>query len=164
MTFMDQHDRCGTIKGFVALSERLGTAGQPTESQFADVAGAGYELVVNLGLPSSEGALPDEKAIVERHGLTYLHLPIDFQSPKVEIALRFFRVLDENRGRRLFVHCAANMRVSALVFAYRVARGDMSRDEAWTDLVRVWQPNPTWQKFIEEVIAAAIRTSSRPRR
>jgi protein tyrosine phosphatase (PTP) superfamily phosphohydrolase (DUF442 family) len=161
---MDQHDRCGTIKGFVALSDRLGTAGQPTEAQFADVAAAGYEMVVNLGLPSSEGALPDEKAIVERHGLTYLHVPIDFQTPKLETAMRFFRVLDENRPRRLFIHCAANMRVSALVFAYRVARGDLSRDEAWVDLVRIWQPNPTWQKFIEEVISAAIRTSSRPRR
>src|SRR5262245_18584135 len=110
---MDQQERCGTIKGFVALSNRLGTAGQPTESQFADVAAAGYELVVNLGLPTSERALPNEKAIVEGHGLTYPPLPIDFQTPKVESAMRFFRVLDENRTRRLFVHCAANMRVSA---------------------------------------------------
>jgi protein tyrosine phosphatase (PTP) superfamily phosphohydrolase (DUF442 family) len=161
---MDQHGRCGTIKGFVALSDRLGTAGQPTAAELAEVASAGYEMVVNLALPTSDGALPDEKAIVERHGLTYLHIPIDFQAPKVETAMRFFRVLDEHRSRRLFVHCAANMRVSALVFAYRVARGDMSRDEAWADLVRVWQPNPTWQKFIEEAISAAIRTSSRPRR
>ena len=98
MTVMDQHGRCGTIKGFVALSDRLGTAGQPTEAQFADVAAAGFEMVVNLGLPSSEGALPDEKAIVERHGLTYLHVPIDFQVPRVETAMRFFRALDENRS------------------------------------------------------------------
>jgi protein tyrosine phosphatase (PTP) superfamily phosphohydrolase (DUF442 family) len=161
---MDQHSRCGTIKGFVALSDSLGTAGQPTEAEFAEVAAAGYELVVNLALPTSEGALPDEKAVVERHGLSYLPLPIDFQAPKVETAMRLFRVLDENRGRRLFVHCAANMRVSALVYAYRVARGDMSRDEAAADLARVWEPNPTWTKYIEEVIAAAIRTSSRPRR
>ena len=161
---MDQHNRCGTIKGFVALSERLGTAGQPTADQFADVAAAGYEMVVNLALPTSEEALPDEKTIVERHGLTYLPLPIDFQTPRVETAMRFFRILDENRGRRLFVHCAANMRVSALLYAYRVARGDMSRAEAAEDLARVWEPNPTWTKYIEEVIAAAIRTSSRPRR
>jgi protein tyrosine phosphatase (PTP) superfamily phosphohydrolase (DUF442 family) len=161
---MDQHNRCGTIKGFVALSESLGTAGQPTEDQFADVAAAGYEMVVNLAMPSSDEALPDEKAIVERHGLTYLPLPIDFQTPRVETAMRFFRVLDENRGRRLFVHCAANMRVSALLYAYRIARGDMSRAEAGEDLARVWEPNPTWKKYIEEVITAAIRTSSRPRR
>jgi protein tyrosine phosphatase (PTP) superfamily phosphohydrolase (DUF442 family) len=161
---MDQHNRCGTIKGFVALSDRLGTAGQPTEAQFADVAAAGYELVVNLAMPTSEGALPDEKAIAERHGLTYLPLPIDFQAPRVETAMRLFRILDENRSRRVFVHCAANMRVSALIYAYRVARGDMSRDEAGADLARVWEPNPTWKKYIEEVIAAAIRTSSRPRR
>jgi len=161
---MDQHSRCGTIKGFVALSDQLGTAGQPTESQFAEVAAAGYELVVNLAMPTSDGALPDEKAVVERHGLAYLPLPIDFHAPKIETAMRFFRILDENRGRRMFIHCAANMRVSALLYAYRVARGDMSRAEAGEDLARVWEPNPTWKKYIEEVIAAAIRTSSRPRR
>ena len=113
MTVMDQHGRCGTIKGFVALSDRLGTAGQPTEAQFADVAAAGFEMVVNLGLPSSDGALPDEKAIAERHGLTYLHVPIDFQVPRVETAMRFFRVLDEHPTRRMFIHCAANMRVGS---------------------------------------------------
>jgi protein tyrosine phosphatase (PTP) superfamily phosphohydrolase (DUF442 family) len=161
---MDQHKRCGTIKGFVALSERLATAGQPTESQFADVAAAGYEMVVNLALPSSDDALPDERTVVERHGLTYLPIPIDFQTPRVETAMRFFRVLDENRNRRMFIHCAANMRVSALIYAYRVARGDMSRAEAGADLARIWEPNPTWKKYIEDVIAAAIRTSSRPRR
>ena len=118
------------------MSDQLGTAGQPTESQFAEVAAAGYELVVNLAMPTSDGALPDEKAVVERHGLSYLPLPIDFHAPKIETAMRFFRILDENRGRRMFVHCAANMRVSALLYAYRVARGDMSRAEAGEDLAR----------------------------
>ena len=62
--------------------------------------------------------------------------------------------MDENRDRHVFVHCAANMRVSALMYAYRVARG-MPRSEAAADLARIWEPNATWARYIEEVIAVA---------
>ena len=143
------------ILAFLELSERLATAGQPTEEELPAIRDAGYEVVVNLALPTSTGALDDEAASVARLGLEYVALPIDFERPRVETALRFFDVLDRFRDRRLFVHCAANMRVSALMFAYRVARGEMSREEAADDLELIWVPNPTWARYIEEVITAA---------
>ena len=33
------------IKNFIPVSDRLGTAGQPSEAQLRDVAGAGFEVV-----------------------------------------------------------------------------------------------------------------------
>jgi protein tyrosine phosphatase (PTP) superfamily phosphohydrolase (DUF442 family) len=135
-------------------AEWLGTAGQPTEAQFADIARAGYELVVNLALPTSDGALPDEAAVAARHGLGHRSFPIDFAVPDLPSALGLFQLLDENRDRRVFVHCAANMRVSALLYAYRVARG-MPREAAAADLARIWTPNATWSRYIEEVIGVA---------
>jgi hypothetical protein len=93
--------------------------------------------------------------------MEYVALPIDFEKPDVATALRFFDVLDRRRDRRLFVHCAANMRVSALMFAYRVARGQMSRQEAGDDLELIWVPNPTWARYIEDVIAAANAGSTK---
>jgi protein tyrosine phosphatase (PTP) superfamily phosphohydrolase (DUF442 family) len=148
------------ILAFLELSQRLATAGQPTEDELAAVAAAGYDTVINLALPTSTGALADEAASVRALGLEYVALPIDFDKPDVATALRFFDVLDRQRDRRVFVHCAANMRVSALMFAYRVARGQMSRDEAGDDLELVWVPNPTWARYIEDVIAAANAAST----
>jgi protein tyrosine phosphatase (PTP) superfamily phosphohydrolase (DUF442 family) len=143
------------ILAFLQLTDRLATAGQPTEDELALVVAAGYELVINLALPTSTGALDDEAASVRRLGLEYVPLPIDFERPDVATALRFFDLLDRHRDRRLFVHCAANMRVSALMYAYRVARGQMPRAEAADDLELIWVPNPTWARYIDEVIAAA---------
>jgi hypothetical protein len=37
--------------------------------------------VINLGLHSHEKALPDEAATVDSLGMTYVHIPVDFQNP-----------------------------------------------------------------------------------
>ncbi len=48
------------IYNFRAISERIGTAGQPTESQFRVVREAGFDAVINLALPTSDNALANE--------------------------------------------------------------------------------------------------------
>ncbi len=154
---------CATIRAFHELPDGTGTAGQPTEAEFADVAGAGYELVVNLAMPTSPGALPDEPAIAARLGMRHIHLPIDWDQPDLASARELFRVLDAHRGRRVFVHCALNMRVSALMFAYRVARLGVSRAEATADLEEIWKPNEVWSRYVEEVIASTRSQEAAPR-
>lgn len=154
---MSEPHPCATIRAFHELPDGTGTAGQPTEAELADVARAGYELVINLAMPTSPGALPDEPAIAARHGMRHLHLPIDWDKPDLASALRLFDVLDDHRGRRVFVHCALNMRVSALMFAYRVARLGIPREEAAADLEQIWQPNEVWSRYVEAAIAAAGR-------
>src|SRR3954466_606333 len=97
-------DPLSEIRGYLRLSKDLGTAGQPSEAQFRAIRDAGFEVVVNLALATSPGALQDEKAIVEREGLSYIHIPIDFKAPDVPSAVRFFEVMRGLRGRPTFVH------------------------------------------------------------
>jgi len=158
----DSHP-CSGIKSFIELGDGTGTAGQPTEAEFAAIAQAGYQLVINLALPTSDGALPDEAAVASAHGMRHAAFPIDFAAPDVDSALRFFQLMDDNRDGRVFVHCAANMRVSALMFAYRVARLGWSREKAMPDLARIWQLNPTWARYVEDVIVAGGRKVTEPR-
>jgi protein tyrosine phosphatase (PTP) superfamily phosphohydrolase (DUF442 family) len=50
-----------SIPSLVVLSERLVTAGQPSEEQLAAVAAAGFKIVINLGLHGDPAySLPDE--------------------------------------------------------------------------------------------------------
>ena len=51
--------------------------------------------------------------------------------------------------RPVFVHCAANKRVSAFVFLYRVLHQRVSRFEAERDLHAIWQPDEVWSQFIQ---------------
>jgi hypothetical protein len=53
-------------------------------------------------------------------------------------------------GRRVFVHCAANMRVSAFMYLYRVIFKDVAASEARRDLNAIWHPDEVWSKYIEQ--------------
>src|SRR3954471_14633339 len=63
------------------LDDRITTSGQPTEEQLADIQALGVRHIINLGLHSHEKALPDEAASVRDLGMTYMHIPVDFQHP-----------------------------------------------------------------------------------
>src|SRR5258706_5693691 len=108
------------IYNFRAIGDRLGTAGQPTVGQFGLVREAGFEAVINLALPTSDNALAQEGSIVTGLGMSYVHIPVNFEAPTAADFRAFCRVMDAFEGRRVFVHCAVNKRVSAFVFLHRV--------------------------------------------
>jgi protein tyrosine phosphatase (PTP) superfamily phosphohydrolase (DUF442 family) len=143
------------IKNFHRVSDSLGSAGQPTAEQFRAVKESGYETVINLAPSESQNALKGEREVVEGLGMKYVHIPVVWTAPKVEDAEQFFAAMDAGRGKKLFVHCIANYRASAFVYLYRVTRLKVPEEEAARDLRALWQPNETWQQFINEVKAKA---------
>src|SRR5206468_9584975 len=128
------------IYSFHSVGDKLGTAGQPTQEQFRMVRDAGYEAVINLALPTSDNALANEGSVVTGLGMAYVHIPVDFKSPTSQDFRAFCRVMEAFDERRVFVHCAANMRVSAFVFLYRVLHQGTAVAEAERDLHAIWQP------------------------
>ncbi|MBD0335199.1 MAG: protein tyrosine phosphatase family protein [Cyanobacteria bacterium Co-bin13] len=134
----------GQLKGAIA------TAGQPTAEQFEAIRAAGYQVVINLALPTSDNALPQEAALVESLGMQYVPIPVVWEEPTLADLHRFFAVMEANQDKNVFVHCAANMRVSAFVYLYRCLRQGLDEAQARQDLLRIWQPNPIWRRFIVE--------------
>ncbi len=137
------------IYHFRAVGDELGTAGQPTESQFGTIREAGFDAVINLALPTSDNALAQEGSIVTGLGMTYVHIPVDFKTPTSQDFRAFCRVMEALDGRRVFVHCVANMRVSTFVFLYRVLHQGVPPSEAERDLHAIWQPDEVWSGFIQ---------------
>lgn len=140
------------IYNYLKVSDSIATSGQPTKEQFPAIKESGYQTVVNLALPTSANALPNEKKVVENLGMQYVHIPVIWENPTLEDVEQFFNVMKANVNKKIFVHCAANMRVSAFMYLYRRIYEKMSDEEAKKDLDRIWQPNETWQKFIEQVL------------
>jgi protein tyrosine phosphatase (PTP) superfamily phosphohydrolase (DUF442 family) len=140
------------IKDYVQLSDRLATAGQPTRQELAAVAGAGYQAVINLHTSSD---LADEGELVRGLGLEYVHIDVPWQRPERSHLERFFAAMEARQGQRLFVHCAANKRVSAFMALYRIHRLGWPRDKAMAFLDLSTFP-PVWQAFIQEMLAASF--------
>jgi uncharacterized protein (TIGR01244 family) len=139
------------IYNYRPLSEQLATAGQPTEEQLAAIARAGYEVVINLGLSGERYSLPDERGLVESLGLEYVHIPVLWEQPTRSDLEQFFEAMDAHQQRKLFVHCAANYRVSAFVALYSIIRLGRPPEEALRD-VRTMRFPEWWQQFIDEVL------------
>ncbi len=145
------------IFNFLKLSERVATAGQPTQAQYPAIPKAGYPVVINLALPQSANALVDEAAIAQSLNLQYIHIPVIWENPTLEDFARFVQAMQENTEKPVFVHCAANMRVSAFMYLYRQIYEGISAADAQQDLHHIWTPNETWQAFIELVLSQSPR-------
>lgn len=114
----------------------------------------GVEAVVNLALPTSSNALPGEAELVTGQGITYVHIPVQWDRPERSQLEQFFGTLRALQGRKVWVHCALNMRVSAFIYLYRrlcLGEGD---EAALHPMREVWTPNETWRAFID----AALRS------
>jgi len=136
------------IYNYLRLTDSIATAGQPNEAQIAEIAQAGYQLVINLALSDAEHAPPNEKGTVEAHGMDYIHLPVIWSHPTLENLEAFCDVMDANQGKKIFVHCAANMRVSAFMALYRIRRLGWQPEQAFRDMQRIWTPEGWWRDFV----------------
>lgn len=144
------------LTNFRHVSPNLTTSGQPDASDVERIAGAGYHTLINLALDTSDRALPDERAVAEAHGLEYLHFPLHWEQPDVQLARGFVAALHQRRERRVHVHCVMNYRVSALVHAHRVAVLGDEPGRARRDLFSVWTPNETWRRLATAVARTAL--------
>jgi protein tyrosine phosphatase (PTP) superfamily phosphohydrolase (DUF442 family) len=136
------------ITNYLQVFPQLGTAGQPSPDQFAALKTAGYEVVINLVPPVSAEMLPQEADIVTHLGMDYVHIPVIWEKPTRQNLDDFFAAMRQHQGRKIFVHCVLNMRVSAFVFLYRVLVLCEPAGAAQMTMARIWEPNPTWQQFI----------------
>jgi protein tyrosine phosphatase (PTP) superfamily phosphohydrolase (DUF442 family) len=148
------------ITNHLLISEAIGTAGQPTATQFADIGAAGYDLVVNLAMPDSTNALPNERELVEEQGMDYVHIPVEWESPTLHDLDQFFEVMRRHADKKVFVHCVLNMRVSCFMLLHRVLRQGVPLATARATLLEIWQPNPVWEAFLQRALDQPAMLSS----
>jgi len=142
-----------SLYNYRRISERIATSGMPTAEQLAAIARAGFDVVINLDQLDSRHALPDERQMVTALGLIYEQIPVVWDNPGHAQVVQFLDALDRHADKRVFVHCVANYRASVFIALYRILRLGWPPAEALADMMTVWQPNPTWQAFIESELA-----------
>ena len=143
------NDHIADISNFLQLSNRIATAGQPTIEQYPAIAAAGYQVVINLALTDSPSVLADEFAIASNLGLEYIQIPVIWTEPTLADFQAFMNIMDKYSAHKVFVHCAANKRVSAFLYLYRQLVESIDEPTAHKDLAKIWIPNPVWQNFID---------------
>ena len=138
------------IFNYYKVPDLFETSGQPNNKQLISIVKGGYEAVINLA-PNAiiEGRIINEEAILKSNNITYIHIPVDFNNPLDEDFNKFVAALEQNKHKKIWVHCAANMRVSAFVFKYRRDVLGLSQKNIERDLKAIWIPNKAWSFFLE---------------
>ena len=141
-----------TIRNFQVVSDQLASAGQIGYDQIPLIREEGYEVVINLAIADEERN-GKEGFLVAQEGLTYVHIPVDWDQPRLSDLEMFFDVMKANEDRKVFVHCFANMRASAFVYMYRTLVEGVPEAEARETMSEVWDPDrlQQWAGLIEQV-------------
>jgi len=140
------------IYNFLALSENLFTGGMPKADELTDAAQSGVEMVVNLAPHEVSNALPGETELVTSLGMQYINIPVIWNTPTKDGLDRFMDLMDENKDKKILVHCQANFRATAFVALYRILRQGWNADDAMAGMHKIWDAEdyPIWKMFIEE--------------
>jgi protein tyrosine phosphatase (PTP) superfamily phosphohydrolase (DUF442 family) len=138
------------------LDSRVTTSGQPTEAQLAGLQNLGVGHVINLGLHTHEKALPDEAAYLAGLGVTYIHIPVDFDRPTEEDFVQFCDAMSSIGDKPVHVHCIANMRVSAFLYRWQREVRGLDGEQARKLMDSVWQPGGVWAAFIGDEAASSL--------
>lgn len=141
------------LPAFLQVSPHLLTAGQPAPADFAAIAQAGVEVVINLAPPGAHHYLADEAQLAMENGMIYAHLPILFSRPLICDFVSFAGVMNAHKERVVLVHCAANVRVSVLVYLYQTLVEGEDESSARARMFQIWNPDATWSQFITNVRA-----------
>ncbi|HEY5645161.1 MAG TPA: protein tyrosine phosphatase family protein [Pseudomonadales bacterium] len=148
------------ITNYVQMADDIGSSGQPSREQFSAIAAAGYQVVVNLALPSSDHAIAEEGSIVTGLGMRFVHIPVDFAAPTARDLKQFIGVMEAFRGSKIWVHCVVNARVSAFLYHYLAKVRGLPEAKCRSPVLKKWAPqmDDVWKTFLsldEAAIEAA---------
>jgi uncharacterized protein (TIGR01244 family) len=101
-----------------AISQRVSVGGQPGQSDLEELKKDGVTTVVNLRLAGEKSPLTptEERALAQKLGLEYHHLPISLGKLDATQVKELRKILRESQGP-IYVHCGMGQRACSLSLA-----------------------------------------------
>ena len=137
------------ILNFIKINELISTSGQPKIEEFEFIAKEGFEVIINLALNSSSNAIENEDKIVSSLNMSYIHIPVDFENPRISDLKLFLNILQALGANKVWLHCAKNYRVSAFMYVYHKYILHTPFEEIDLSIFEKWQPSLVWQELMK---------------
>jgi protein tyrosine phosphatase (PTP) superfamily phosphohydrolase (DUF442 family) len=137
------------ILNYVKINELISTSGQPKIEELELIANEGFEVVINLAIPTTSNALENEDKIVSSLNMSYIHIPVDFENPKISDLKLFLNILQALGANKVWIHCAKNYRVSAFMYVYHKYILHTPFEQIDLSIFDMWQPSLVWQELMK---------------
>jgi uncharacterized protein (TIGR01244 family) len=141
------------IVNFSRVNATVACGGATEPSALAALAAEGFKSVINLRLGSEPG-VADEAGVVEKAGLTYIHLPMDPMAPEDATAEQFLEAIANPAHQPVYVHCASANRVGAVWAIKRVVQDGWPRDRAIAEGEAIGMKSPAMLAFVNRFLDA----------
>ena len=137
------------ILNHIKINELISTSGQLKIEEFELIANEGFEVVINLAVPTTSNSLENEDKIVSNLNMSYIHIPVSFENPKISDLKLFLNILQSLGANKVWIHCAKNYRVSAFIYVYHKYILHTPFEEIDLSIFDIWQPSLVWQELMK---------------
>jgi tyrosine-protein phosphatase SIW14 len=125
-----RRDVAGIVR-FGEVSPSLFRGGEPTLKGMETLKKMGVDIVVNM----RGGRDKNEESEVKKLGMQYVSIPWHCPFPRDETFARFLKLIRDNSGKKIFVHCRlGDDRTGMAVAAYRMTEENWSAQEAMEEM------------------------------
>jgi len=92
-----------------------------------------------------------EGSLVASLGMTYIHLPVPFESPTAGHVLRFITLVSALAGEKIWIHCVVNYRASVFLYHFLTKASGFRKESSKTAILRQWEPTMTevWRRILD---------------
>jgi tyrosine-protein phosphatase SIW14 len=119
------------LPNFAEVSPNLFRGGQPGVDGLEALKKMGVSIVVDMRSSKS----PHEETVVKKLGMQYIPMPWHCPFPTDKTFAGFLKVIQDNPGKKIFVHCRlGDDRTGMAIAAYRMADEGWSADEALKEM------------------------------
>jgi protein tyrosine phosphatase (PTP) superfamily phosphohydrolase (DUF442 family) len=137
------------ILNHIKINELISTSGQLKIEEFELIANEGFEVVINLAVPTTSNSLENEDKIVSNLNMSYIHIPVSFENPKISDLKLFLNILQSLGANKVWIHCAKNYRVSAFIYVYHKYILHTPFEEIDLSIFDIWKPSLIWQELMK---------------
>jgi tyrosine-protein phosphatase SIW14 len=115
------------VSNFGEVTPHLFRGGQPKLVGYEHLKQMGIDMVVDLRLSGED----NERKDVNKAGMQFVSLKWHCMFPRDDVFATFLKLLSENRGKKIFVHCRyGDDRTGMMIAAYRMANEKWTPEEA----------------------------------
>jgi tyrosine-protein phosphatase SIW14 len=121
------------IENFGRVDSTLYRGAQPEGRDYADLKALGVKTIINL---TSDDAEPNEKAMTEGAGMTYIQIPMTTHTPPTQAQLaQFLRIVNDPASQPVYVHCVGGRhRTGVMTATYRMTHEGWTADRAFQEM------------------------------
>ena len=142
-----------SIYNFAKVNDRYYRGGQPMGDHYADLAALGVTTVINL-IGDEDDIDRREQAIVEQHGMQYVHIPMNTRKAPTDAEIaKFMSLVDDPEGGAVYVHCVGGRhRTGVMTAVYRMTKDGLTGEQAFKEMKQhKYGPDflhPEFKKFV----------------